>query len=203
MAANPLQQAWAKYCARKTRKGIVSDFVFLAIVVTLLWPTAREGLQVYAIRASMFQPKPMREVAFLDSADWTAQLTDANGRPVCIGQPLGRPMLISIGATWCVQSRAELASQQRLINAYADSIEVVMVTDEEPAEALAYMTRHSYGHRLLFCPDESEPMRGVKSIPTTLLVAPNGRILIRKVGAAKWNGSVVRRTIDSLLHDRQ
>lgn len=202
MMQTSFKKAWRQYCARKSRIGIVFDFLFLSFIILMLSSNIRNSMMTYIIRASLFQPKTTTEVIYLDKEDWLSSLTNANGDTVELVPPFDKPTIISFGGVSYPPSKAEFPSQQKLLNRYADSINLYLITDNDIDETQKYMQKRGYKHLLLFCDEDKDIMRGSENIPTSMLIASNGRVIIKKVGAAKWNEKTVTSIIDSLLHKK-
>lgn len=194
-------RAWTRYRGRKTRKGIVVDFVFLAVVLTMAITPLRRSVMTYALRCIISQPEAFKPIVFMGGKDSIAART-ADGRDTTLHFPPLRPAVLNSASVWSAQSRAEMRSLDEAAGLWPD-IDFYILTDEDEAQDMArYLTRKKYRHlRLLtFAPsgrqegDDAEctaigaanDLR--QNIPATIAVKTDGRVAIRKLGAAKWTG---------------
>lgn len=106
----------------------------------------------------------------------------------------GRPLIINVWASWCAPCRQEAASLERLAWSQAGSRYTVIgiSTDDDRNAALKWL-RHSNatishyidtGPRWIL-----ENMLGASTIPITVLVDAEGRVVARFRGAREWDSA--------------
>lgn len=110
----------------------------------------------------------------------------------------GRPLIVNVWASWCGPCRLETASLERL--AWLDSEEGFAVigisTDDYRDNALRWLRAsnatlsHFIDHEL-----QLETLLGASSIPLTVLVDAQGRVLEKVRGAKEWDGPQARALI--------
>jgi thiol-disulfide isomerase/thioredoxin len=154
----------------------------------------------------------MRPLATLVVSICLLGLSAATAAPpeeVAIGQPLrdatmrglnsparalkefrGRPLLINVWASWCGPCRAEMASLERL--AWLDDTRYFTIigisTDDYVDKAQAALAEsnatitHFIDQDLML-----EKMLGASTLPLTVLVDADGRVLGRVHGAREWD----------------
>jgi thiol-disulfide isomerase/thioredoxin len=102
----------------------------------------------------------------------------------------GKPLIINVWASWCGPCRSEMPSLQRLSQRYGGKqFNVIGISTDDDREAAAAFIKHSKiafenfldRHLVL------ENMLGADSIPLTLLVDANGRVLEKVHGAYEWD----------------
>lgn len=208
-----LADAWRRYRARKSRKGIVVDFLFLAFVLVVLIPPARRGLMTQALRVTLMQPVRYDKVLYLRE---TVSLQTADGSDTLIRFPSQRPILLNCGSLTSPQSRAELKSLNKFATLYGDRVDVFHVSTDSPDEVVAYMNRWGYTSvRLLFAHSVADDPEVVEasllergssvvaemtmSEPSTMLVDKDGCVIIKKTGAARWSGKKVDAIVGDML----
>lgn len=198
-----LAKVWRRYRARKSLRGIVSDFLFLLVMVVALAPPLRRGVMACVVRATLVQPHLYDKIVFVETAD-TARFVTPEGADTLVALPFRRPALFNVGSVWQAQTRAELGSLNDLARRYAGQIDVFFVSADAPADVAAYLGEQGYSalRPLFFGVDDSEPgggeerMGGVlsqllMSVPSSALIRPDGLIVVKKLGAAKWVGGRV------------
>lgn len=102
----------------------------------------------------------------------------------------GKPLIINIWASWCGPCRAEMGSLQRLAQRYnGKEFNIIGIsTDDYRDKASAAIKQANItfenflDHNL-----ELENMLGAKTIPLTILVAADGRVLKKIHGARNWD----------------
>lgn len=102
----------------------------------------------------------------------------------------GKPLIINVWASWCGPCRAEMASLERLSRRFGGKqFNIIGVsTDDHAHLAAAFLkqakvTFDNYHDRNLLL----ESMLGANTIPLTVLVDAQGRVLRKVRGAKQWD----------------
>jgi thiol-disulfide isomerase/thioredoxin len=118
-------------------------------------------------------------------------MSGLNGPHKPLSSYRGRPLIINVWASWCAPCRQEAASLERLAWSEAGSRYTVIgiSTDDDRNAALKWL-RHSnatISHYIDTGPRWTlENMLGASTIPITVLVDPQGRVVARFRGARDW-----------------
>ncbi len=119
-----------------------------------------------------------------------ARLDGLNGQPSSFANYQGKPLVINIWASWCGPCRAEMGSLQRLASRYnGKQFNIIGIsTDDyrERANTFIDKTEISFENYL----DNNlllENMLGANTIPLTLLVNADGKVLLKVRGAYEWD----------------
>lgn len=102
----------------------------------------------------------------------------------------GKPLIINIWASWCGPCREEMGSLERLGRLYnGKAFNLIGISTDDDYKAAEDFIKKSgvtfenfHDYRLLF-----ENMLGANTIPLTVLVDANGRIVEKVRGAYKWD----------------
>ena len=113
-----------------------------------------------------------------------------NGPMRTLSSYRGRPLIINVWASWCGPCRAEAASFERLAWSEAGSrYTIIGVSTDDYRDAALKWLRHSNAtlshyidHRL-----RMEHLLGASTIPLTVLVDANGRVVARYRGVRAWD----------------
>lgn len=113
-----------------------------------------------------------------------------NGPSRSLGSYRGQPLIINVWASWCGPCRAEAASLERLAWGQAGGRYLIIgiSTDDDRGAAMRWLKQsratvsHYIDSRLTL-----ENMLGASSIPLTVLVDANGRVVARFRGARDWD----------------
>lgn len=102
----------------------------------------------------------------------------------------GKPLIINVWASWCGPCRAEMGSLERLSRRIGGKkLTVIGIsTDDDAAAAAAFLQRSrvtfdNYLDRNLLL----ENMLGAKTIPLTVLIDAQGRVVKRINGYQEWD----------------
>lgn len=102
----------------------------------------------------------------------------------------GKPLIINVWASWCDPCRAEMGSLNRLARRYGGKqFNVIGISTDDYGDAAELFTRKSkisfpnYLDSKVFL----ENMLGANTIPLTVLVDANGRVLEKVRGAHEWD----------------
>lgn len=196
-------RAWARYRARKTRKGIVIDFAFLAVVVILAVAPLRRGMMTYALRCTISQPSAYEAIVYADAGDSVVAVSQT-GTDTTLHFPPSRPVVLNSASVWSAQSRAEMRSLNTAAEQWTEVLFLVVVDPEEADDMARYMKKKKYNGLHLLSRStrhECDDMQDVAdidervltdeilgSVPATLIVDTDGRVVVKKFGAAKWTG---------------
>ena len=115
----------------------------------------------------------------------------------------GKPLIINVWASWCGPYRAEMASLERLAQRYnGNEFNVIGISTDDyrnKAEAFIKQTGITFvnflDHRLLL-----ENMLGANTIPLTVFVDANGRVLKKIRGAYAWDSPQNIEAIGEVFH---
>ncbi len=119
-----------------------------------------------------------------------ATLRGLNGPSRRLAEYRGRPLLINVWASWCGPCTQEMASLERLAwrEDRAPFSVIGISTDDYPENALAFLNRSNATIRHYIDHDlQMEHMLGASTIPLTVLVDANGRVLDKIYGARQWD----------------
>lgn len=111
----------------------------------------------------------------------------------------GKPLIINVWASWCGPCRAEMASLERLAQRYnGKAFNVIGVSTDDNGKAAAKFIRGTgitfenfLDNKLLL-----ENMLGANTIPLTVLVSADGRILNKVRGAREWDSEEIIKAIE-------
>jgi len=102
----------------------------------------------------------------------------------------GKPLIINVWASWCGPCRAEMGSLERLSRRFGGKeFNIIGISTDDHAEPAAAFLRQAkvtfdnYHDRTLLL----ESMLGANTIPLTVLVDAQGRVLRKVRGAKEWD----------------
>jgi thiol-disulfide isomerase/thioredoxin len=103
-------------------------------------------------------------------------LESLEGERLRLSDLRGRPLFLNFWATWCTACITEMPAMQELADRYGDDLTIVGINVDQPRdEALDFAVKAEIRYPLLLDPG-AEVTRSyqVRSMPTSLFIAPNG-----------------------------
>jgi thiol-disulfide isomerase/thioredoxin len=119
-------------------------------------------------------------------------VSDDKGADVDLGRYKGKALLVNVWATWCAPCVAEMPSLNRLqAKLGSDQFAVVTVAMDEPNidTVKDFMVKYQLDQLPLLVDANRAIDRQVRvpSLPASLLVSPDGKILARFIGGSQWD----------------
>lgn len=125
-----------------------------------------------------------------------------DGPPVSIADLRGKVIVVNFWASWCAECRPEMPVLERLHREFAaQGLSIVGVNAREGREAVErYARALGLTFPLVLDPSgEINALYGVIGLPTTFLVARDGRAVALAVGTRSWESAPARALIRGLL----
>ena len=156
--------------------------------------TSRAGISAPAPELPTRTPLPVYGMA---DRSWTFHTLD--GAPATLGDFKGQVVVLNFWATWCGPCVAEMPSLDRLRKALAaDAVAFVLISDEDAATIRAFLAKKTFSLTSYRSQASPPGLFASDGIPTTFIVAPDGRIIVRHVGMARWDDPAAVTFIRSL-----
>ncbi|GAA4274499.1 hypothetical protein GCM10022258_37950 [Aquimarina gracilis] len=156
-------------------------------------------MQIFLTRIFSFSPEitTVEERQKVASYDW--KLHGVNTESMNFDTAKGKVVLLNYWATWCPPCIAEMPSLQKLYNDYKDKVVFVFLTEDDDPELNKFMEDKNYNYPIYRSLSAHPQPFTHKPIPGTYVLDKSGNIVVYKRGAANWNSSKVRETLDNLL----
>ena len=117
-------------------------------------------------------------------------LPDTEGDTHRLSDYRGQVVIVNFWAVWCAPCRKEMPSMQRAWEQVRDQeVTLLAVNWGDSEEDIAkFKEKYPVDFPLLLDEDKSLPEQwGVKGLPTTFVVDPEGRLVYRIVGEREWD----------------
>ena len=180
------------------------DLAFVAGLVILYFTGGLTWLQSRLLGLIAGQPAiEESSIATLTASDWDWDLRRLDGTFVKLEDFKGKPILVNRWATWCGPCQAEMPFLQSVYKQYGDRIAVVLVSNEEPGILEAWLEKRNYTMPVYRISKQAPALFQTQTIPVTWLINPQGQVMAKHSGAARWSGSRVENAIDEMLATSQ
>lgn len=129
-----------------------------------------------------------------------APMQGLTGGSEFLSRYLGKPLIINVWASYCGPCLAEMGSLERLWQRYGDRFNVIGISIDDYREraeiflAKADTTFPHYIDKQLML----ENMLGANSIPLTVLIDAQGRVLEKVRGAQEWDSPEIIEAIGQI-----
>jgi len=134
---------------------------------------------------------PSRFIPWKEPAAPSLALNDLAGRSHTLDDYRGNVVLVNFWATWCEPCRDELASIQALQQRLAGRPFVILLVNygESRARVGEFVKRESISFPILLDPNQEAPRAWrVRVLPSSFLIAPDGRVRYSVIGEIDWAG---------------
>jgi thiol-disulfide isomerase/thioredoxin len=126
------------------------------------------------------------------AADYGWKVVSPDGSPVDLASYQGRPVLLNVWATWCGPCMMEMPSLIALSEnpkVKEAGVSVLLVsTDGDLEPVQKFLSRTKTGNADVVLAAEMPPKAfSTTGIPATFVIAPDGTIVRKEIGAMDWN----------------
>lgn len=179
-----------------------SNIIFILLLILLLVPQSRQFIQV-ALHKGLSYINPVSKIddSSLSSLEnYNLTLLKENESLFNLEDVKGKVILINFWATWCPPCIAEMQSLQKLYDAYKDDIVFLFITNDSKSKTEQFKSKNNYSFPVYRILNDVPKILQTKSIPRTLIINKEGKIVIDKYGAANWFSASVKEKIDRILN---
>jgi peroxiredoxin len=130
----------------------------------------------------------------------------ADGREASLASQRGKVVLLNFWATWCLECRPEMPAFERLHREFsAQGLGVMGINAREGTATIReYAKELGLTFPLILDPSgKINVTYGVIGLPTTFLIARDGRAVALAIGPREWSGKPARAVIQALLAERR
>ena len=160
------------------------SWLAIAIVFSLFW----------ILYLAFFGPRPsapsLEGSGTGEPASYSWSFFDLRDRPATLEEFKGKTVFLNIWATWCgpcvqeMPSIARLADEPRL---KGKGVAFVCVSTDQDSDAVRRFLDGRGWSMSFFRADTLPPVFLTDGIPATFIIAPDGRVAARQIGAARWD----------------
>lgn len=175
---------------------IIKPWLSAIIVVLILQFTGLLSsisfLAQSAILKTGFMDASMQQEEKDASFDYNFTIKDLNGNKLDFTQFKDKVIFINLWATWCGPCRAEMPTIQKLYEKIEDDPNIVFVLlsldkDKDLPKVIKYLQDRNFTFSAYMPSGYLTNQLNVPSIPTTLVISKQGKIIAREVGTTNFN----------------
>lgn len=187
---------------KSTQKELLEWGIFLGVIGILFitgWhKNVAAGLQQLLLKTGTMQASAKKK-ADQTSAPYNFRLKTLDGQNVNFEQFKGKTVFMNVWATWCPPCIAEMPDIHELYQEVnSDKIKFVMISlDDDPQKAAKFIKRKGYTFPVYTVLGNLPQAYASQSIPTTFVISPEGKIVVKHKGMAAYNTSKFKK----LLYD--
>lgn len=185
----------------KFTKENLWNFTFIILLALLLFTPVGFHARVFVSRIFSMSPSIADEEEQLILSDYNWQLVELNGKSFDFKAVKGKIVLVNFWATWCPPCVAEMPSLEELHKDYGNQVAFVLIAHDKKEKVKAFLNEKDYGFPVYFEVSSSPDLLSTGTIPTTFIIDKNGKIVVKKTGAANWNSASTRALIENLLKE--
>jgi len=127
---------------------------------------------------------PEKPTETIGTSETVIRLNDLKGK--AIQRSKDKFQILNLWATWCKPCIEEMPALERMAKQLPDQFEVILASEEDLKRINAFVSARSLA--LTFAQLESGlDGLGVYSLPTTLIIGPDGQTIETIVGARTWD----------------
>jgi len=172
-------------------KPIVLTLILIGFLqITGLWGSLSASAQMLVLKTGILNAEAEAEKSPANF-DYNFTIKDLQGNAVSFDQYKGKVVFINLWATWCGPCKAEMPGIQNLAEKLKNEpIAFVMLSvDKEVAlpKVAAYLEKNQYTFPVYMRQGDLTEQLQVPSIPTTVIVSKDGKILMKEVGTRNYN----------------
>ena len=168
--------------------------LFGILYITGLLTTIMGGLQSLILATGLISPNISAELTD-KNFDYQGRFTAIDGNVIDLQEYRGKTLFINLWATWCPPCRAEMPHIDKLFQntKETENLEFLMIAlDEDFEKSKKYIEDKNFTFPVVHATYGLNHSLQSQSIPTTLVVGPNGKILFYQEGMSNFNTAEFR-----------
>ncbi|NVK49646.1 MAG: TlpA family protein disulfide reductase [Cyclobacteriaceae bacterium] len=169
--------------------GLILAF-FAFLYFTGLLPVVQGALQSVLLSTGLIKPNLERVDLTNQEFDYRGTFQDFNGKTVRLSDYKGKTIFINLWASWCGPCRAEMPHISELYKSVQDqkNLEFLMIgVDNDFQKSKNFIEGKSWSFPAVHASYGLNKSLLSESIPTTLVVNPEGKIVFYQEGMSNFN----------------
>jgi thiol-disulfide isomerase/thioredoxin len=164
--------------------------IFAFLYFTGLIAPIMGGLQSFLLATGINKPKIDLVNKETEDFDYSGSFVDTEGRTIRLEDYRGKTIFINLWATWCPPCRAEMPHISSLYQKVRDTenLKFIMIAlDKDFEKSKKYITNKNFDFPVVHAAYGLNSALQSQSIPTTLVVNPEGKIIFYQEGMSNFD----------------
>lgn len=198
-----LSQQIRQYFSGHSRWKIISDAVFIMLLVLMIIPSTRMKMIVGVRKLTMQQPvtASVTESIRLQRSDLEWQIQTPEGLVINFKDLNTKPVFLNFWAVKCPHCIAELESIENLYHIYKDKVNFILLTSENPIQVKKFLNEKGYKIPFYLTYGNIPGIFDTPFIPATFIITTDRKIVLKKTGPARWDGEKMISFFDKLTRE--
>jgi thiol-disulfide isomerase/thioredoxin len=132
--------------------------------------------------------------------------TTRDGAPKQLGDFTGKLVLVNLWATWCVPCVEEMPALDRLQAQLGDKLTILAISEDRPGESVVapFVAQHGIQNLAIYLDPKAAATNafGAEGLPASYLISPDGMILGKEAGVARWDDAAMLATLQPYIDGR-
>jgi thiol-disulfide isomerase/thioredoxin len=176
---------------KELREWLVIIAVFMLLWLTGWYKDVAGFVQRGLLETGILQPEKIDSVLTADYGFW---LLDADGQRYSFTNFRNKTVFVNLWATWCPPCIAEMPDIHDLYKKTGEEVQFVMISlDKDPALAFEFVERKGFDFPVYSLAGPLPEVFQSRSIPTTFVISPEGEVVVKQSGMAKYDTEAFRR----------
>lgn len=174
--------------SKEIREWVILVVVFGGLYFSGAYKEVAGFLQSAVLELGIIKPE-LIATEDQQNGSYDFYLEDASGNTVDFKSFQGKTVFMNYWATWCPPCIAEMPDINDLYNKVnAQGVAFVMISvDDDFSKAISFMERKEYDFPIYKLSSRRPDVYSSKSIPTTFVLSPSGKIIAKRAGMAKYD----------------
>lgn len=178
------------------------DVFWVVLILLILFTPVGFHARVLVSKILSFSPSVVEESAQEQLEDYSWRLQEFGGGQTDFKQFEDKIVVVNFWATWCPPCIAEMPSLHELYKSYGDRVEFVFLANDKVEKVADFLKKEAYDIPVYFSLNTPPALLSSSSIPATYVLDGEGKVLVKKIGAANWNSAKMHQLLDDLLSSR-
>ncbi|MGM0531397.1 MAG: TlpA family protein disulfide reductase [Bacteroidota bacterium] len=195
---NFLKKEYKKF-RNKSWFGKITDLLFILLLILIIIPGSRKELMTYGSKIRMYltSVEAKEQVSELKGKN-SVVLRDDKGNRHTLEDFLDKPVFINYWATWCPPCRAEMPTIEKLYEQYGEDVHFLILSNQPLDKQHKFVEEEDYEFPYYRIISKPEGSFSYSVLPTSMIIAQNNRIILRKEGAVNWQSKKVIKIFNDL-----
>jgi thiol-disulfide isomerase/thioredoxin len=182
------------------KSNLLNGLFIIALLILIFSPDAKALVIKGLMQIGFFKPDINdKEEDHESAADVT--FTNVSGADINLSSLKGKVVFLNFWATWCPPCIAEMPGINELHKQFLNRTDVVFVVvdaDGDLNKSGTFLRTHGYNLPLYIFASGSVSNLFTDTLPSTLIIDREGKIVFRKTGAANYNTKQFKDFINKL-----